>query len=186
MQPRPMAWPACTRACRATSARARPSLGPRGRRFIGTAMATKHGRPRRTPRCPIRSASYTGNHQAVGATRRPFCLSGNRSDTNGQLPTQTRRDTSPKRRRDRGVRAMFAIQPVEADTRPIREPRLAGPRAAATTARGSMTELFFSEQLDDIAAAKAFCLECPVKDDVPRRRAACGASRGACGAASCS
>ena len=26
-----------------------------------------------------------------------------------------------------------------------------------------MTELFFSEQLDDIAAAKAFCLECPVR-----------------------
>ena len=26
-------------------------------------------------------------------------------------------------------------------------------------------ELFFSEQLDDIAAAKAFCLECPVRED---------------------
>ena len=30
---------------------------------------------------------------------------------------------------------------------------------------GSMTGLFFSEQLDDIAAAKAFCAGCPVKDD---------------------
>ncbi|MDZ4826124.1 MAG: WhiB family transcriptional regulator [Actinomycetota bacterium] len=29
---------------------------------------------------------------------------------------------------------------------------------------GSFLELFFSEQLDDIVAAKAFCLECPVKD----------------------
>ena len=29
---------------------------------------------------------------------------------------------------------------------------------------GSMVELFFSEQLDDIAAAKAFCQECDVKD----------------------
>jgi WhiB family redox-sensing transcriptional regulator len=27
-----------------------------------------------------------------------------------------------------------------------------------------MTELFFSEQLDDIAAAKSFCLECPVME----------------------
>ena len=30
---------------------------------------------------------------------------------------------------------------------------------------GSMVGLFFSEQLDDIAAAKAFCLECPVRED---------------------
>ena len=29
----------------------------------------------------------------------------------------------------------------------------------------ALVDLFFSEQLDDIAAAKAFCLECPVKDD---------------------
>ncbi len=29
---------------------------------------------------------------------------------------------------------------------------------------GSMVELFFSEQLDDIAAAKSFCQECDVKD----------------------
>jgi WhiB family redox-sensing transcriptional regulator len=29
---------------------------------------------------------------------------------------------------------------------------------------GALVELFFSEQLDDIAAAKAFCLGCPVKD----------------------
>ena len=29
----------------------------------------------------------------------------------------------------------------------------------------SLVELFFSEQLDDIAAAKAFCGECPVRED---------------------
>ena len=29
---------------------------------------------------------------------------------------------------------------------------------------GALVELFFSEQLDDIAAAKAFCQGCPVKD----------------------
>ena len=29
---------------------------------------------------------------------------------------------------------------------------------------GSMVELFFSEQLDDIAAAKSFCQECDVKE----------------------
>ena len=28
----------------------------------------------------------------------------------------------------------------------------------------SMLELFFSEQIDDIARAKEFCQECPVKD----------------------
>jgi WhiB family transcriptional regulator, redox-sensing transcriptional regulator len=28
----------------------------------------------------------------------------------------------------------------------------------------SLTPLFFSEQLDDIARAKAFCAECPVKE----------------------
>ena len=58
---------------------------------------------------------------------------------------------------------MFAIQAIE-ETETIREPDWQD-LARATTARGSMTELFFSEQLDDIAAAKAFCLECPVKDD---------------------
>jgi WhiB family redox-sensing transcriptional regulator len=30
---------------------------------------------------------------------------------------------------------------------------------------GSLAELFFSEQLDDINAAKAFCQECEVKDE---------------------
>lgn len=29
---------------------------------------------------------------------------------------------------------------------------------------GSLVDLFFSEQLDDIAAAKAFCRECPVRE----------------------
>ena len=29
--------------------------------------------------------------------------------------------------------------------------------------QGTLTELFFSEQLDDIARAKEFCAECPVK-----------------------
>ncbi len=35
----------------------------------------------------------------------------------------------------------------------------------------SLTALFFSEQLDDIGRAKAFCRECPVPRRVPRRRA---------------
>ena len=29
---------------------------------------------------------------------------------------------------------------------------------------GSLVELFFSEQIDDIRRAKAFCAECPVRD----------------------
>ena len=39
-------------------------------------------------------------------------------------------------------------------------------RVQARCADGSsaLVDLFFSEQLDDIAAAKAFCLECPVRE----------------------
>ena len=29
---------------------------------------------------------------------------------------------------------------------------------------GALLDLFFSEQLDDIATAKAFCTDCPVRD----------------------
>ena len=58
---------------------------------------------------------------------------------------------------------MFAIQPFEID-QPTREPDWQE-IARCNDGTGSMTELFFSEQLDDIAAAKAFCLECPVKEN---------------------
>ena len=57
---------------------------------------------------------------------------------------------------------MFAIQPVETNTeQQLREPAWQD-LARCNDGTGSMTELFFSEQLDDIAAAKAFCLGCPV------------------------
>jgi WhiB family redox-sensing transcriptional regulator len=58
---------------------------------------------------------------------------------------------------------MFAIQAIE-ETETIREP-VWQDLALCNDGSGSMTELFFSEQLDDIAAAKAFCAGCPVKDD---------------------
>ena len=58
---------------------------------------------------------------------------------------------------------MFAIQAIE-ETEIIREP-VWQDLARCNDGSGSMTELFFSEQLDDIAAAKAFCLECPVRED---------------------
>ena len=57
---------------------------------------------------------------------------------------------------------MFAIQPVE-ETETIQEP-VWQDLARCNDGTGSMTELFFSEQLDDIAAAKSFCLECPVRE----------------------
>jgi WhiB family transcriptional regulator, redox-sensing transcriptional regulator len=57
---------------------------------------------------------------------------------------------------------MFAIQFIETDET-NREPDWQD-LARCNDGTGSMTELFFSEQLDDIAAAKAFCLECPVKE----------------------
>ena len=50
----------------------------------------------------------------------------------------------------------------------------------------SLVELFFSEQLDDIARAKAFCRGLRGPGRVPRRRRWTGGSRGASGAASCS
>jgi len=58
---------------------------------------------------------------------------------------------------------MFAIQFTETDET-TREPDWQE-LARCNDGTGSMTELFFSEQLDDIAAAKAFCAGCPVKDD---------------------
>jgi len=58
---------------------------------------------------------------------------------------------------------MFAIQPFETGQEAVREPDWQE-LARCNDGSGSMTELFFSEQLDDIAAAKAFCQECPVKE----------------------
>src|ERR1700690_2136729 len=58
---------------------------------------------------------------------------------------------------------MFAIQQVE-ETETIREPQWQD-LALCNDGTGSMTELFFSEQLDDIAAAKGFCGGCPVGDE---------------------
>jgi WhiB family redox-sensing transcriptional regulator len=58
---------------------------------------------------------------------------------------------------------MFAIQHFNTGDETLREPEWQD-LARCNDGTGSMTELFFSEQLDDIAAAKAFCVECPVKD----------------------
>jgi WhiB family redox-sensing transcriptional regulator len=58
---------------------------------------------------------------------------------------------------------MFAIQPDSTTEAAVREPDWQE-FARCSDNTGSMTELFFSEQLDDIAAAKAFCVECPVKE----------------------
>ena len=58
---------------------------------------------------------------------------------------------------------MFAIQPFDTENDLVREPEWQD-LARCNDGTGSMTELFFSEQLDDIAAAKSFCLECPVKE----------------------
>ena len=58
---------------------------------------------------------------------------------------------------------MFAIQQVE-ETEIINQP-VWQDLALCNDGSGSMTELFFSEQLDDIAAAKAFCGGCPVRDE---------------------
>jgi len=54
---------------------------------------------------------------------------------------------------------MFALQWEMTDTEAWREDALCRDGSAA------LTELFFSEQLDDIARAKQFCRGCPVRSD---------------------
>ena len=58
---------------------------------------------------------------------------------------------------------MFAIQELTAALQ-NRQPDWQND-ALCRDGSGSLIELFFSEQLDDIAAAKAFCQGCEVKDD---------------------
>ena len=58
---------------------------------------------------------------------------------------------------------MFAIQEFST-VFPDRDPDWQA-EALCADGTGALVELFFSEQLDDIAAAKAFCLECPVKEN---------------------
>jgi len=56
---------------------------------------------------------------------------------------------------------MFAIQQLIETTERLPDWQA---EARCNDGTGSLVELFFSEQIDDIAAAKAFCVECPVKD----------------------
>jgi WhiB family redox-sensing transcriptional regulator len=51
---------------------------------------------------------------------------------------------------------MFALEEVEQEAWRA--------RAKCRDGAGSLVALFFSEQLDDIARAKAFCGNCPVKE----------------------
>ena len=50
--------------------------------------------------------------------------------------------------------------------------------ARCADSSSALVDLFFSEQIDDILRAKAFCLECPVRqpclDGAVARRGACG------------
>ena len=55
---------------------------------------------------------------------------------------------------------MFALEPTEVIED---EPWRIDARCADGTS--ALVDLFFSEQLDDILRAKAFCVECPVKDE---------------------
>ena len=55
---------------------------------------------------------------------------------------------------------MFALEPTEVIED---EPWRIDAKCADGTS--ALVDLFFSEQLDDILRAKAFCVECPVKDE---------------------
>jgi WhiB family transcriptional regulator, redox-sensing transcriptional regulator len=57
---------------------------------------------------------------------------------------------------DRGSTAMFAIEITEDEPWRL--------EARCRDGSASLIELFFSEQLDDIARAKAFCRACPVRE----------------------
>jgi hypothetical protein len=72
---------------------------------------------------------------------------------------QRDRTTSITRRHEAGETAMFAIQQLINETNDLDEVQEPEWQALArcNDGTGSMVELFFSEQLDDIAAAKAFC-----------------------------
>ena len=70
---------------------------------------------------------------------------------------------------------MFALQWEMTDTEAWRDEALCRDGSAA------LTELFFSEQLDDIARAKQFCRACPVRTDVPRGRARAARALGCLG-----
>jgi WhiB family redox-sensing transcriptional regulator len=59
---------------------------------------------------------------------------------------------------------MFALHALQTGTGAAHEQPAWQALARCSNGTGSMLELFFSEQIDDINAAKAFCLECPVRE----------------------
>src|SRR5205807_6269313 len=61
--------------------------------------------------------------------------------------------------RDRG-QAMFALEYTA-----VIEDEAWRAEARCADTSSALVDLFFSEQLDDILRAKAFCVECPVKDE---------------------
>ena len=75
-------------------------------------------------------------------------------------PPTRDRTTPQNRERERRGTAMFALEPTAVIED---EPWRIDARCADGTS--ALVDLFFSEQLDDILRAKAFCVECPVKDE---------------------
>jgi WhiB family redox-sensing transcriptional regulator len=59
---------------------------------------------------------------------------------------------------------MFALHALQTGTGEEQAQPAWQALARCSNGTGSMLELFFSEQIDDINAAKAFCLECPVRE----------------------
>ena len=53
---------------------------------------------------------------------------------------------------------------IEAEQEGEEGPAVDWAAARCRDGAGSMTELFFSEQIDDIARAKAVCVACPVRE----------------------
>ena len=60
------------------------------------------------------------------------------------------------------------------------------PVARCADGNGTLTPLFFSDHVLDIARAKAICAKCALRERVPERARSNERSPGVCGVASCS
>src|SRR5579884_2918000 len=95
----------------------------------------------------VRPSHHQGEGpKAAGTSRRPFCLS---TEDHRRAPVQ-RSEKAPK-----GDGDMFAQQERE---------RVDWSAAVCRDGTGNLVELFFSEQLDDIARAKAICGSCALAE----------------------
>jgi len=85
------------------------------------------------------------------------------------------------------IQTLRTVELLEPDSpRPPGESEVRAPAARCADGNGTMTGLFFSDNVIDIARAKAMCGLCPLQGACASPRRSNGKSRGACGAENCS